>query len=194
MAFPRANVRRLLIAVASVTLAFVVVVALLTQNPQAPALNESVGQVASMPTATLRVEAQNVAPFALATQQPPALKPQTATLEIVPTVEVAMRAMPESTASPAPTLATDSAGGSAPADEGESAADAMFEAAVATPTDETLEDVMPKPEMALEMFSMEEEGITPQAMLPSISVGTSQVVVWVNVALVVWGVLRVVMR
>ncbi len=192
--FPRANVRRLLIAAASVMLVFVAVVALLTNNTQAPARDEPAGQIAAVPTPTLRVETQNAAPFALATQQLPTTELQTATLDATPTVEVAMRAMPESLASSAPAMTIDGVGGSAPDTKGEFAADAMFEAAVAAPADETMEEATPEPEMALEMFSMEEEGITPQAMLPSISVSTSQVIVWVNVALVVWVAVLVTLR
>lgn len=192
--FPRANVRRLLIAAASVMLAFVAVVAMLTNNDLQPTQNN---QVAALPTLTSTVETANAAPSALGTPQPPATKLQSSTgdaLDVIPT-ESAMRAMVQPTATLASTMAFDTASGSsAPAEETDTTADAMFESAMAAPTDETLEDVMPEPEMALETFSMGGEEAAPLPAVPTLALSMAQIVVLANVTLVVWGVLRVVLR
>lgn len=191
--FPRANVRRLLIAAASVMLAFVAVVALLTNNDLQPTQNN---QVAALPTLTSTVETANAVPLIEGTPQLPATKQQTATIPaIAPTAamdvggampsESAMRAMVQPTATLASTMAFDAASGSAPAEETDTTADAMVESAMALPTET---DVM------LGTFSMEQEDGAITQPSPSLALSMAQVVVLANVALAVWGVLRVVLR
>lgn len=195
LAFPRANVRRLLIAAASVMLAFVAVVALLTNNGLQPT---QTNQVAAMPTLTSTVETAIPAPSVLGTMPPPATKLQASTgdaLDVIPSAaadaastmatESLMRAMRQPTATLASTLAADTASGSAPADENDTPSDAMFESAMAAPTDA---------DVTMETFSMEAEEAIPAPAPPVFTLSMAQVVVWVNVTLVVWGVLRMVLQ